>query len=99
MRLPNLRSLEVKFYAPTDHRGARVRVRDLRGTIKKPLWISYSYTHDNAHDQARAYLESFGWSFVGQTETPEVNLLLTADFRRDSWTPPKVSAASGEVTP
>ena len=96
--LPNLRSLEVKFYGPTNYRGARVRIRDLRGIIKKPLWISYSYTHDNAHDQARDHLESLGWSFVGQTMLPETNLLLTDDFRRESWELPEVSSASQEVS-
>ena len=99
--LPNLRSLEVKFYGPTNYRGARVRIRDLREIIEKPLWISYSYTpgwHNNAHDQAREHLESLGWSFVGQTMLPETNLLLTVDFRRESWELPEVSAVSQEVT-
>ena len=95
--LKNLRSLEIKFYGPTNHRGDRIRIRDLRGIIKKPLWISYSYTHDITHDQARDHLESLGWSFVGQTETPETNLLLTDDFRRESWELSEVSAVSQEV--
>ena len=97
-RLPNLRSLEVKFYGPTNHRGDRIRIRDLRGIIEKPLWISYSYTYDNAHDQAREHLESLGWSFVGQTMLPETNLLLTDDFCRESWEMPEVSSASQEVS-
>lgn len=96
--LKNLRSLEVKFYGPTNHRGARVRIRDLREIIEKPLWISYSYDHNNAHDDARAHLESLGWSFVGQTETPGADLLLTDDFRRESWELSEVSAVSQEVT-
>jgi hypothetical protein len=29
---------------------------------------------------------------------PETNLLLTVDFRRESWELPEVSAASPEVT-
>jgi hypothetical protein len=95
--LKNLRSLDVKFYGPTNYLGARVRIRDLRGIIKKPLWISYSYDHNNAHDDARAHLESLGWSFVGQSMLPETNLLLTDDFRRESWELSGVSAASQEV--
>ena len=96
--LPNLRSLEIKFYGPTNYRGDRIRIRDLRGIIEKPLWIDYNYDHDNAHDQARDHLESLGWSFVGQTMLPETNLLLTDDFCRESWEMPEVSSASQEVS-
>ena len=84
-RLPNLRSIEVKYYGATNYRGSRVKITDLRGIIKKPLWIDWDDEYSSAANIAQDYLESQGWSFKHQTEAPKAHLLLTDDFRSDFW--------------
>lgn len=86
--IPNLRAIEVKYYGPTTTRGARVRLRDLRG-ILPTRWINYDYAHNSAADTARAFLESEGWTLAHGAETPDALLWLTPDFGRDSWTGPE----------
>ena len=88
--LPNLRSIEAKYYGPTNYRGSRVKITDLRGIIKKPLWIDYDHAYNSAGEIAQSYLERQGWSFKHQTETPTAHLLLTDDFRREFWNAPKI---------
>ena len=83
---PLLRAIQTKYYGPTNHRGSRIRITDLREIIAGPLWISYDYEHNNAHEGAQAHLEAMGWTFTHLAEAPggEI-LLLTPDFRRDTW--------------
>lgn len=82
--IPNLRAIEVKYYGPTYHRPARVRLRDLRG-ILPTRWIDYDHEHNSAADVARAFLESEGWPLVHGAETPDAFLWLSTDFRREGW--------------
>ena len=77
--IPNLRAIEVKYYGPTDTRGARVRLRDLRG-ILPTRWISYDYAHGSAADTAREFLESEGWTLAHGAETPDAFLWLSPDL-------------------
>ena len=83
--LPFLRGLQVKYYGPTNCRGSRVRIVDLRGIIKKPLWIPYSHECDGTIASARAYLEARGWVFEFFTEHHPSYILLTRDFRSETW--------------
>lgn len=91
--IPNLRAIEVKYYGPTDTRGARVRLRDFRG-ILRDRWLPYSYEYDSATAFARAFLESEGWTLAHGAETPDAFLWLTPDFGRDSWTAPEPQEAA-----
>jgi len=86
--LPNLRALEARYFGPTDTKGSRVRIRDLR-LILPTHWIDYDHAHDSAADAARAFLESEGWTLAHGAETPEAFLWLSPDLGRASWTAPE----------
>ena len=92
--LPKLRALEVRFYGPTDTKGSRVRIRDLRGLILRDLWLSYDHAHDSAASVAREALESRGWALEYGAETPDADLWLTREFRRDEWGVPAPQEAA-----
>jgi len=92
--LPNLRALEVRFYGPTDTKGARIRIRDLRGLIKWDLWLGYDHAHDSAKSMAREVLESRGWALEYGAKTPDADLWLTREFRRDEWGVPASQEAA-----
>ena len=93
--LPILRALEVRFYGPTDTKGSRVRIRDLRGLILRDLWLSYDHAHGNsAASVAREALESRGWALEYGAETPDADLWLTREFRRDEWGVPASQEAA-----
>lgn len=85
-----LRPLLVKYYGPTNHTGARIRIRDGRGIIKSDLWLHRDYDVHWYGDQARGFLLHMGWPIEGHlVEDPENGLphvLLTRAFKIDSWT-------------
>lgn len=58
LNLDRLRAFHVKFVSPTTHRGARVRVKDMRND--KRIFLSYNYEMGNILKQAAAHLESVG---------------------------------------
>jgi hypothetical protein len=91
--IPNLRAIEVKYYGPTDTRGARVRLRDFRG-ILRDRWLPYSYGGATSPALAREFLESEGWTLAHGAETPDAFLWLSPDFGRDSWTAPEPQEAA-----
>lgn len=83
--LQHLRGIQAKYYGPTNFRGSRIRITDLRGIIGKPIWIPYNYALNSVVDMAREYLEARGWVFEFTTEHPEADILLTRDFRVETW--------------
>ena len=85
--MKHLRALDIKYYGPPNYKGARVRVRDLRGIIERPLWIPYDHAYNGASDVAEAYPREQGWTFERECETPDGHLLLTSTFRRETWKP------------
>ena len=91
--IPNLRAIEARYFGPTDYKGSRVRLPDLRG-ILPTRWIDYDYAHGGAADTARAFLESEGWTLAHGAETPDAFLWLSPDFGRDSWTAPEPQEAA-----
>jgi len=92
--LPKLRALEVRFYGPTNTKGARIRIRDLRGRIQCDLWLSYDHAHDSAASMAREALESWGWVLEYGAKTRDAHLWLTREFRRDEWGVPASQEAA-----
>lgn len=76
--LPNLRAFEVKYQGPTNHRGSRVKITDLR--FNKSVTIGYKYEYDNTFDQATDYLNTKGIQVISKAEGKDCYILLTNDF-------------------
>jgi len=53
-QIPPFRGIHVEFFSPTNHKGARVRVKDLRRGDTK--WLPYSYEIGDIVEQAKAHL-------------------------------------------
>ena len=56
--LNHLRGIEIKYLAPTYHRGSRVKIYDTRHEVSKI--ISYDYSYNNARDVGINYLMERG---------------------------------------
>ena len=52
------RAFDVRFMPPTNHRGSRIRIRDLRRNHR--VIVPYDYTIGNVLEQGEAYLKSLG---------------------------------------
>lgn len=83
--IKNLRALEVRFYGPTNRKGSRIRIRDLRELIQKPLWLEYDHSHRGSLEQAYDHLGYLGWNIESVAKTPEGYLLLASDFSQKTW--------------
>lgn len=81
-----LRALRVTYHGPTNTLGARVRVQDLRGIIRRPLWIRFDHSKDSPRAMALEALRERGWSISHHAETPDGWVLLCSDWRRSDWT-------------
>lgn len=75
------RPFQVSFSGPTNSRGARIWIKDLRRNKKK--LIEYSYDYNNSTDEALNYLESIGIKITGMAMLNNDALLLTEDFQTD----------------
>ena len=58
LNLDRLRAFHVEFYGPTNSKGARVRVKDMRNN--KRIFLSYNYETGNILKQAANHLEAVG---------------------------------------
>lgn len=73
------RTFEAVYHGPTNSRGSRVTIKDLRR--KKSKTVSYDYQYNNAEDIARAYLESVGIKITALAMLDNSSLLLSEDFK------------------
>lgn len=76
----NLRMFEVKFLGPTNFKGSRIKITDLR--MRKSVTLSKSYHFNNSTDQAIDYLSKRGINLVGETwcDKTKKHYLLTDNF-------------------
>jgi hypothetical protein len=56
--MKNFRPFRVTFTSPTNHRGARVRIQDLRQGTR--IFLSYDYAIGDIKEQAAQHLASIG---------------------------------------
>jgi hypothetical protein len=76
--MKNYRAFKVTYKGPTNHRGSRVIIKDLRFNQSKT--INYDYKHNSISDMAIEYLESIGIKIVGRAESNFDTLLFTDNF-------------------
>lgn len=75
------RGLQVYFIGPTNHRGARVCVKDLRRGDR--VVLPYSYEHGDILKQAYEYLQDKGFAAdfnIVLADTTKGYILSTNDF-------------------
>ena len=66
----NTRTLEYKYFGPTNHRGARIKIIDR--WFEKSITIPFSYEYSTAYENAIAYLIDRGWSVSGMNTEVQV---------------------------
>ena len=78
--LNHLRGIEIKYLAPTNYKGSRVKIYDTRHEISKI--ISYDYSYNNARDIGIEYLLKRGIEIDSMTynEKTHIHTILTKDF-------------------
>ena len=74
----HVRIFEVKFFGPTNTKGARVGIYDLRNN-KRCVVLSYNYSTGNIVEQARQWLESKGIECEAVSETFNHKVYLMSD--------------------
>lgn len=79
--MQNLRAFLISYLPPTNSRGARVRIKDLRH--KKTKIINYSYEHNSIKEEAINFLHSLniGCPFCCETETAYIVLSENFDIQ------------------
>tara|TARA_R100001129_G_scaffold164936_1_gene131316 strand:- start:342 stop:647 length:306 start_codon:yes stop_codon:yes gene_type:complete len=78
--LNHLRGIEIKYLAPTNYKGSRVKIYDTRHEVSKI--ISYDYSYNNARDIGIEYLLKRGIEIDSMTynEKTHIHTILTKDF-------------------
>ena len=76
--IKNLRGFEILYLGPTESKGSRVRIKDLR--FNKTKIINYSYEFNQARDDAEVYLKSLGIPCLFCCETKNGSLILSDNF-------------------
>lgn len=77
--LPNVHAFLVQYKGPTEFKGSRVLITDLRSgrSIRSPL----NHEYNKAEDQAVAYLTARGYELLGSAEHPKGTLILSSTFK------------------
>jgi hypothetical protein len=76
--MKNLRAFEIRMLPPTNSRGIRVKIKDLRH--KKTKIIPYSYKFNSCKDEAEIYLKSLSIPCLYSCETEKGYIILSDNF-------------------
>lgn len=76
--IQNLRCFEVTYLPPKNHRGGRVKIKDLRHKHTKIL--SFTYEYDNISEYALRYLNSKNITVLYKVCLKDKDLLITDNF-------------------
>ena len=75
------RTFKAVYHGPTNTRGSRVTIKDLRRN--KSVSIPYDYQFNNAEDIAKDYLVRRGIAITGLAMLDNECLLLSEDFKTE----------------
>tara|TARA_A100001201_G_scaffold137318_1_gene127097 strand:+ start:444 stop:755 length:312 start_codon:yes stop_codon:yes gene_type:complete len=84
--VPNLRIFEVKYLAPTNHKGSRVSISEPRnqGTSHtKRVTLSYDYATGDILTQAVQHLQSIGMNVTGKGDAGDKYIVTCDNFGED----------------
>jgi len=78
--LPRYRALHVQFYGPTNTKGDRIRIKDMRRG--DTVWLPYNYEIGDIVNQAGDYLHTQGIDLCALVlhDTQDGYTLATPDF-------------------
>ena len=74
----NLRAFEITYISPTNTKGSRVKIRDLR--FEKTKIIPYDYELNHIGEMAIVYLNGQGINCLFKCESKNGYIVLTDDF-------------------
>ena len=76
----NTRTLEYKYFGPTNHKGARIKIIDK--WFNKSITIPFSYKYSTSYENAIAYLIDKGWPVSGMNT--ESQIIFMSDWNSDN---------------
>lgn len=81
--LPRYRMFQVHYVSPTETRGSRIQIKDLRKNKSK--FIQYDDSKGRTDEQAQQYLESIGISVdaMGMADKDSDCVFLSKNFETD----------------
>lgn len=78
--IQNMRAIRIKFLAPTNYKGSRIKITEQRFDFVDSITLSYDYQIGNGTNQAIGYLQKRGINLVGKAEVKNETILFS-----DSW--------------
>ena len=77
--IKNLRAFQIAYIPPTDIKGARISIKDLRNNKRKIIAYDYAV---NTKETAVNYLKKLGISILYSFETEKFYFLLSDNFEK-----------------
>lgn len=77
-------AFKVTYYGPTNTKGSRVRIKDLRFKGQKPLWIPWDYEFNSTIDHAYAELERLGYKDLKHGDLDDKSYIILSDSWKDT---------------
>ena len=74
----NVRGFEIKYLGPTDTKGSRVRITDIKRFSS--IIIPFDYECNSSADTAFRYLESIGFTIHSRFWSDDRDYLMCDDF-------------------
>lgn len=81
--MKNHRVITVKFLAPTNYSGSRIKLTEHRGERKESKILSYDYSIGNMLHQAVQYMQSIGLNVVACGELGYDYCIMSDSFTDD----------------
>lgn len=76
----NMRAIKIKFLAPTNYKGSRIKITEQRFGVVDSITLPYNYLIGSGNEQAIEYLQKRGINLVGKAEVQNETILFS-----DSW--------------
>ena len=79
-QVKNMRAIRVKYLAPTNHKGSRIKLTEQMYQTADTVTLSYDYAIGNGTEQAIQYLQNKGINLLGKSDIQGETILFS-----DSW--------------
>lgn len=76
----NMRAIKIKFLAPTNYKGSRIKITEQRFGVVDSITLPYDYRIGNGTNQAIEYLQKRGVNLLGKSDLKDETILFS-----DSW--------------
>jgi hypothetical protein len=82
-QVKNMRAIRVKYLAPTNHKGARIKLTEQMYQTADIVTLSYDYAIGNGTEQAIQYLQNKGINLLGKSDIQGETILFSDSWRMD----------------